>query len=214
MRISKTDIICGLPATTARDLMRYLEAPHRSEDLTHWIEQHGLHTTLMGLEKEGFIARHYEDESHIWWVTTVRGNALGGARFSSPITRATAERLLAAVIQRAEQYNADPSHLFEITELVVFGSYLDPAVTSLGDLDIGATVRPRPQFNPSTEQFSEMQLNYADASGRRFTAFIDRLCWASREPYVFMRNRSTAIKITKEDVRKLTDRWEVVYTNH
>lgn len=132
VRIVKTDIISGLPATTARDLMRYLEAPHPSEDLTHWIEQERLHTTLMGLEKEGFIARHFEDESAIsggsqpcaemrWAAPDSAGRSRGRPPSASS----------AAVIQRAEEYNADPSHLFEITELVVFGSYLDPEVTSL-----------------------------------------------------------------------------------
>ena len=60
-----------------------------------------------------------------------------------PITRATAERLLAGVIDRAKRFNADESHLIDITELVVFGSYLDPGVQRLGDLDLGVAFRSR-----------------------------------------------------------------------
>ena len=77
-----------------------------------------------------------------WWVTTVKGNALANASFGKPISRATATRLLPEVIDRAHGYNADPSRLLTITEIIVFGSYLDPAADPLGDLDLAiSTVR-------------------------------------------------------------------------
>src|ERR1017187_4695325 len=63
-----------------------------------------------------------------WWATTVKGNALANASFGKPISRATAARLLAQVIERARSYNADPARLLTI----------DP----LGDLDLAvSTVR-------------------------------------------------------------------------
>ena len=51
-------------------------------------------------------------------------------------------RVLGQVIERARAYNADPARLLTLTEIVVFGSYLDPAVDLLGDLDLAvSTVR-------------------------------------------------------------------------
>lgn len=191
--------------------MRQLEIPRCAYELEQLIDRSTLDPTLLALESEGYIKRQHEHDGCTWWTTTVRGNALGGASFRRPITRATAERLLGGVVQRAGEYNADSTHLYAIAEVLVFGSYLDPAATDLGDLDIGATIRPRPQFDSSTEQFTALLLNYADNSGRRFNTFYDRLSWASREPFLFLKNRSSAIKITVEDVRRLTDRWEVVY---
>jgi predicted nucleotidyltransferase len=46
------------------------------------------------------------------------------------------------VIQRANEYNEDDKHWFEITETVFFGSYLDPEVSSLGDLDLEIAIGP------------------------------------------------------------------------
>jgi hypothetical protein len=77
-----------------------------------------------------------------WWATTVKGNVLANASFGKPISRATAARLLAQVIERARSYNADPARLLTFTEIVVFGSYLDPVTDPLGDLDLAvSTVR-------------------------------------------------------------------------
>ena len=50
------------------------------------------------------------------------------ASFGKPISRATATRILGQVIERARAYNTDPARLLTVTEIVVFGSYLDPAV--------------------------------------------------------------------------------------
>ena len=55
-------------------------------------------------------------------------------------------------------------------------------------------------------------LEYAAASGRSFSAFPDRLFWPARELRMILKNRSPAISITGEDIRKLTGRFEIVYT--
>ena len=70
---------------------------------------------------------------------------------SATITRATAEHLLAGVIERAQTFNTDGSHVVDIVEVA------DEALLILG-------------------------------------------------------NRTAAINITLENVRTLTDRWEVAYT--
>lgn len=65
--------------------------------------------------------------------------ALGNV--SEGISRAEAERLLAAVIKKAEEINANPErHNCAVDCIVVFGSYLSKKEV-LGDLDIGVDVR-------------------------------------------------------------------------
>ena len=56
-----------------------------------------------------------------------QGQRASDASFGKPISRATATRLLGQVIERARAYNADPARLLTVTEIVVFGGYLDPA---------------------------------------------------------------------------------------
>jgi predicted nucleotidyltransferase len=116
------------------------------------------------------------------------------------------------VIERAKRFNADESHLTDIAELVVFGSYLDPDVKRLGDLDLGVTFRSRILDTTAPAEQREVMLNYAKASGRRLP-FLDALTWPETEALRMLRKGSAAvINITDENVRTLTDRWEVVYS--
>ena len=116
------DVACdilGVSQDAARDQMRAFEAA--------------------GYVEPGRLAHRAGDD---WWATTVKGNALANTSFGKPINEATATRLLGQVIERARAYNADPARLLTVTEIVVFGSYLDPAVDLLGDLDLAvSTVR-------------------------------------------------------------------------
>ena len=147
-----------------------------------------------------------------WWESTIKGSALAQASFSRPITRATAERLLAGVIDRAKGFNADESHLIDITELVVFGSYLDPGAQRLGDLDLGVAFHSRIPGTTAPADQREILLSYAKAGGRPINNLLDALSWPETEALMILRNRSAAINLTVEDVRTLTDRWEIVYS--
>ena len=151
-------------------------------------------------------------DGETWWVSTIKGSALAQASFSRPITRVTAERLLTGVIDRAKRFNADESHLIDITELVVFGSYLDPGVQRLGDLDLGVAFRSRIPGTTAPADQREILLSYAKASGRPINNLLDALSWPDKEALMILRNRSAAINLTVENVRTLTDRWEVVYS--
>ena len=212
MRVSKNDRICGLAAPTARRLMRayFAERPVQVACQMLGVGEDAARDLMRTFEAAGYIerselARAAGDD---WWVTTVRGNALANARFGRPITRATAARLLAQVIERARGYNDDPARLLTITEIAVFGSYLDPAADRLGDLDLAVSTVHR---DPDGERYVDKVLEYARASGRSFGTFDERIFWPARELRMILKNRSPAISITHEDIRKLTDRFEIVY---
>jgi predicted nucleotidyltransferase len=164
------------------------------------------------LEAEGLFHRHREGgDGQVWWETTIEGNALAQASFRRPISRATAKRHLESVIERAQAYNADDKHIFEIVQIVVFGSYLDAEASQLGDLDLAIVTRDRPAAHSLADDLSKRSLDYADASGRQFNSFFDRLGWAQREVVQILRNRIAAISITRNDVSTFTNRWEIVY---
>jgi predicted nucleotidyltransferase len=212
VRVSKNDSICGLAAATARQLMRayYDERPVQVACGILGVGEDAARKHMRAFEAAGYVertelARAAGDD---WWATTVKGNALANASFGKPISRATAARLLAQVIERARSYNADPARLLTITEIVVFGSYLDPATDPLGDLDLAVSTVRR---DTDGERYVDRVLEYARASGRSFGAFHDQLFWPARELRMILKNRSLAISITDEDIRQLTDRFEIVY---
>ena len=215
MRLSRGDQVAGLPATDARELMRHFDDVQPESMIGSWIDTGG----RTGAE----IARAFADDGYLkvynvdrdgetWWESTIKGSALAQASFSPPITRVTAESLLAGVIDRARRFNADESHLIDITELVVFGSYLDPDVQRLGDLDLGVAFRSRIPGTTLPADQRKILLSYARVSGRPFSNLLDALSWPDTEALMILRNRSAAINLTVEDVRTLTDRWEVVYS--
>ena len=212
MRVSKSDTICGLAAPTARRLMRayFNDRPVEVARDILSVSQDAARDQLRAFEAAGYVergglARASADD---WWVTTVNGNALANASFGKPISRATATRLLGQVIERARAYNADPARLLTVAQIVVFGSYLDPAADPLGDLDLAVSTVRR---DTDGQRHVAKVLEYARASGRSFSAFHDRLFWPARELRMILKNRSGAISITDEDVRRLTERFEVVY---
>jgi predicted nucleotidyltransferase len=212
MRVSKNESICGLAAPTARQLMRAYYDEHPVEVACEVL---GIGQDIARDQLRAFVTAGYIERSKLassagddWWVTTVKGNALANASFGKPISRATAARLLAEVIERARSYNADPARLLTIKEIVVFGSYLDPATERLGDLDLAVSTVRR---DTAGERYVDKVLEYARTRGRSFSTFHDRLSWPARELRMILKNRSTAVSITDEDVRKLTDRFEVAY---
>jgi predicted nucleotidyltransferase len=205
-------MIGGLAAATARQLMRsyYADRPIELACEILGVSHNAARDQMRALEAAGYVepARTARAGGGDWWVTTIKGNALANASFGKPISRATAARLLGQVIERARSYNADPARLLTVAEIVVFGSYLDLAVNSLGDLDLAVSTVRR---DTDGKRHVAKVLEYARASGRSFSTFHDRLFWPSRELRIILKNRSPAISITNEDIRELTERFEVVY---
>jgi hypothetical protein len=211
MRLDKADVVCGLTASDARDVMRLFGSPKPQHMLQQWTTD--TEALARALEAEGlFEIRLVSGDGETWWETTIRGNALAQASFRKPISRKTAEGHLKAVLERVEEYNADSNHIYEIVRLIVFGSYLDPDASQLGDLDLSIITRERVESDPAFGDLSKRALAYADASGRQFGSFFDRLNWADRELVQILRNRVAAISISRGEVDTLTDRWEVVYS--
>ena len=213
MRVSKNDTICGVPAPTARQLMRayFDQRPTEVACEVLGADPHSARERLRAFQAAGYIERTGQESGtdDDWWVTTIKGNALAQASFGNPISRATATRLLAQVIERARAYNADPGRLLTVARIEVFGSYLDPATDRLGDLDLAISTVRR---DADGQRYVEQVLDYTGASGRQFSSFTERLFWPERELRMLLKNRSPAISITSEDISRITGRSQVVYT--
>ncbi len=69
------------------------------------------------------------------------------ASFLRPISRGKAETLVAELLRRVRDDNADLTTLLVVAEVGMFGSYLDPDVTELGDVDLTLTLTARAGTN-------------------------------------------------------------------
>lgn len=207
MRLQKTDVVAGLPATVARDVVRiYRGNPRVAESAGDILTADGV-DDIKGvfalLKEEGYLeVDHIDEDGVAWWQTTTKGNALAMASFGKPITRKTADRLVAGMLERARSYNADPAKPLAILRIRIFGSYLNPQIDPLGDVDVELTTARRPGFDPFA---------YGQASGKNFGSFIDHVMWADVEVARHLANRSVAINITTEDVDLIGAQTTVIY---
>ncbi|SIN22291.1 Uncharacterised protein [Mycobacteroides abscessus subsp. abscessus] len=145
MRVTRSDRFGGLSAETAREVLRWFSSSKPDHILCDIAQDDGRSTfeIASALTQEGWLELdHVSVGGESWWKATISGNALAQASFRRPITRATADKHVREVVDRARAFNADPAHLAQIVEVVVFGSYLDPTSADLGDVDFGGDGAP------------------------------------------------------------------------
>jgi hypothetical protein len=136
------------------------------------------------------------------WRNTMAGNALANAIATPPLSRRDADRLLKEFLVRVGIVNDDPSWLYRVGKVVIFGSYLN-SQECLGDIDFAIRLDRRPEF---AERWPEVLLAKADAAanrGRRFRGFLDRLAWPETEVKRYLRGGVRWLSLhdwTKEQV--------------
>lgn len=143
------EVVGGLPAKVARDAMW----------LGRWEDIKGPETIkrvakVTPPEAETFFAYCLEKQ----WLepVAVAGDALyemtklgiqaGAARIGKPLSRASADSLIAGVVKRAQEWNKLPDVALRINEVRVFGSYVTDAPL-LGDVDLVVNFDRRPRFD-------------------------------------------------------------------
>jgi hypothetical protein len=77
-------------------------------------------------------------------------------------------------VGRARKYNADPAKPLYVERLRIFGSYLDPAVDPVNDVDIELS------FGKRIRDQEELSA-YTRASGKIFRSFMAGLLWPQTE---------------------------------
>lgn len=153
-------------------------------------------TTCRELVELGLVERteHSSDDAP-WLTTTVAGTALGKARIGTPMARAKAERVLAGVLERVREVNADPAALWWVESVELFGSLNDPKREAVGDVDLRVLLKAR----HDSETHFDLTKAAARASGRQFSSLIDELFYASLELQRRIRGRSNRVDIQFDD---------------
>jgi hypothetical protein len=209
MRVAKTDTIAGLPAPVARSLARLFRGGECVQEVgDSLLLKNGIDDSdaaFAALKERGYFEKvDVDHEGYVWWQTTTLGNALAMASFGKPISRRTAERLVAGMLDRAREYNADPARPLYVERLRIFGSYLNPEVDPLGDVDVELSIGQRTRDQEKIHA-------YTRSSGRSFRSFWAEVTWPQTELVQLLKNKSTALNITLENIDHITDRSQVVY---
>jgi predicted nucleotidyltransferase len=205
VRLSKDQLVEGIPAAQARELVHvFRESPGLTEYAASALDldEDSTRGLLERLANAGYLEITEQDRHGTWWLTTVRGNALAGASFTKPITRATARRHLEELVDRVLSYNADRSKPYAVTHITVFGSYLDDTQDRLGDLDVAIQIVRRVPH----DEFIQRRDAITTASGRHFGSSVERLAYPLRQLVLtFQQAVDAENKATRERAERLTE---------
>ena len=121
---------------------------------------------------------------------STKGNALAMATAAPPLRRATASRLLADLIKRTREINADDTWAYRVRRIVVFGSYVRGSERP-NDVDIACELCPRWKSN---RQRAEEQVRRR-SRGMPFRNVLQWATWPRLEVYRYLRARSRGLSI-------------------
>lgn len=199
MRILPGQTIAGLDIVQVRDALRRVkDRPFARDSLAQLL---GLADDVGTRLHEALVDQGYVERDPMaasdddWWRLTVKGNALTNASAAKPVKRSTADRALQGLLERAREVNDDDGLVYQVDEIVVFGSYLDPEAEVVADVDIAIGLSPRYQGD-ELEKRSKERINQAIQSGRRFSNFVEEVGWPQIEVLRHLKSGSRVLSLT------------------
>jgi hypothetical protein len=192
MRISSDQKIAGHPAIRVRELMRRAAGGRiRLWDVCQILQcsDTAAARVIKYLEKDGLIVS-VEGSME----PSTKGNALAMATAAPPLRRATASRLVADLIKRTRDLNADDTWAYRVRRIVVFGSYVRGSERP-NDVDIACELCPRWK---SDRQRAEEQVRRR-RRGMPFRNVLQWATWPRLEIYRYLRARSRGLSIHELD---------------
>lgn len=134
VNINAASALVGIPALTVRSLLRRSRYGISATSVATTLKLSAERSlqVLDALTDAGLVgAGEWADDLTL----TSAGHGYANAAVGT-VTRSTATRALAGLLERAREVNADSDTIYKVAEIVVFGSFLDPSRDRLGDLDV------------------------------------------------------------------------------
>lgn len=202
MKIDPDERIAGVPLLAVRDFVRRYRETAWGEDLLCdelGLTADGARALIDALAAAGYIALADGrlppapgDAAARRWQTTIKGNALAGAR-TRRVARGVAERHVRDLLARIEEVNRDAGWLYRVRRAVLFGSYLDPDAATLGDVDVAIELAWRGGDRDYHGAPMQAYLARARAEGRNFRTFFDELAAPEADVWKYLKNRSRVL---------------------
>lgn len=129
VKISPSQQVAGIPVMEVRKFLRRVHSDFR----TSWPEQVVQHFNFTSrrarqfihdLQAEGLIEPSTHEFDKDAYQLTDKGRSLGRGSAAKAIIRATGDKALKGLLQRAKEVNASDDFLCSVEAVVLFGSYL------------------------------------------------------------------------------------------
>src|SRR5262245_8680920 len=175
MQIDKNELLAGVPAKRLRDALTKMGNDSWSrKTLREELKRSPRETMdiLRALKAEGYLEA--SDRLRGWYSAGPAAPRLINVRFIKRIDRAKADALVAGLIERAKEINQDNRFVLRVTELRVFGSYIEPDKADLCDVDIAFAVEVKPGFDAKdvTALSKRTQRSFPAIPARNFLEFL------------------------------------------
>ncbi len=218
MRINWNEEICGLPLLRVRDLLRRAGPDQFNIGFVTdalRIKQKSARDLIAELVRRGWLEKvramtpHARRRKIDYFEKTVTGNAFAISRAVRRISREKAESILKGFMDRVKAVNANDDFGWYVVEVRLFGSYLDPSFTDLGDIDLGVELARRPIIGREVVAHNKER---ARLSGRASLTFFQELTFAQSEVQKFLRSRSPYISMHRlDDIEDIKAKSKLLY---
>lgn len=215
MKIDRTDIIAGMPALEAREVIQKCVQFYNgftTQDIAKKINTTNSKAKIyiQALEDEKFVKQHVSDKNQKKWIVTMAGCSLAQASAAKKIKRATADKHYALFLERINEINANDKYLYQVTKAAVFGSYLTDAPT-VSDIDIFVWLERKLKFIKNFTEVKSKAAQEMEAEGRVFRSFGDQLHWPELDVRKYLKNGSRVISIQGHNDGSEVFNYKVVY---
>jgi len=161
------------------------------------------------LIKEGYLERKTYRRDLKMFSPTVKGNSLAMASFAPPITRRTADKKIAELVERAKIVNKSNHHLYKVLRIAIFGSYLTDK-DRINDIDVDIILK-RKFAEEIQKKKEDACIRRAISRGKKFVNFVDRLFYPMYHTQKFLKQHSRAFSLHYEDKIIEKIEYKIVY---
>jgi predicted nucleotidyltransferase len=205
MRINSKGTVGGFPALLVRKLVGALTNRlywdlETVERILH-LKPNEASGLVKALEAAG-LAKASRGRSPKKWTTTQLAQSFASATAAKPITRQTAEKSLAQFLERVNRVNHDDRFLAKVTRVILFGSYLNPELKELVDVDVGVELQPKESDRKRLRELNYERVEQFENNGHRLGRALDREVWWHAETFRFLKGRSRSISLLDYQVEK------------
>jgi hypothetical protein len=153
---------------------------------------------VTALLKAGYLQKvEQQSERSTFYERTLDGSTLASATMTAPLRRATVDRLLKDVVERARVINANDAYAYRVARIALFGSALGDAPRP-GDVDLAVTLTRRYEDPVEQERVEWARRRVAQEGGRVFRG-MDDLSWPETEVWLALRARSRGLAFVGGD---------------
>jgi len=213
MRLNSSDIQYGIEAKKLRDFFRFRPdnfsneifcerlkiAPKQADKILENMINDKI-ISLMKIDKD--------DDGVKFYKILTKGHAIKNVRFTKPITKEKADKMIKELIERIKILNSDDYHLSKVEEIYAFGSYIKDS-KDYGDIDLAFDLKRKRKH--STEEYTKLCYERQRKSGFRNLSDLYSFPFFE-EPLRFLKKQIPQLSFHSiEDAKQVTKNFKLIW---